>query len=77
VHRGCTVRRGAGALGASNIVAVYDVGAIGAQLFIAMELIEGRTVRSWVADEKPDWVAVLAALSFANIRPVDVSAATT
>lgn len=32
-----------------NVVAVYDVGTIGEQLFIAMELVEGMTLRAWLA----------------------------
>ncbi len=31
-----------------NVVAVYDVGQLGDQLFIAMELIEGGTLRDWM-----------------------------
>jgi predicted Ser/Thr protein kinase len=31
-----------------NLVAVYDVGMDGEQLFVAMELIAGQTLRSWV-----------------------------
>lgn len=31
-----------------NVVAVYDVGRVGKQLFIAMELVEGTTLRHWL-----------------------------
>jgi serine/threonine protein kinase/tetratricopeptide (TPR) repeat protein len=31
-----------------NVVAVYDVGTFGSSVFIAMELVEGRTLRSWL-----------------------------
>ena len=31
-----------------NVVAVYDVGRFESSVFIAMELVEGRTVRSWL-----------------------------
>lgn len=31
-----------------NLVAVYDVGMDGEQLFVAMELIDGQTLRTWV-----------------------------
>jgi predicted Ser/Thr protein kinase len=31
-----------------NVVAVYDVGAVGDQVFIAMERVEGRTLASWL-----------------------------
>ena len=36
-----------------NIVAVYDVGQTDGRTFVAMELITGRTVRKWAAQEKP------------------------
>jgi serine/threonine protein kinase len=32
-----------------NVVAVYDVGIVGEQLFIAMELIDGQTLGAWLA----------------------------
>jgi eukaryotic-like serine/threonine-protein kinase len=41
--------RAASALNHPNIVAVYDVGRAGETSFIAMELVEGRTVRELVA----------------------------
>jgi eukaryotic-like serine/threonine-protein kinase len=41
--------RAASALAHPNIVAVYDVGASGGSVWIAMELIEGRTVRDLLA----------------------------
>jgi tetratricopeptide (TPR) repeat protein len=34
-----------------NVVAVYDVGAVGDDVFVAMELVEGCTLRAWLADE--------------------------
>ncbi|MCH9680361.1 MAG: protein kinase [Deltaproteobacteria bacterium] len=36
-----------------NIVAVHDVGGVDGRLFVAMEFIEGRTLRSWVAEDSP------------------------
>src|SRR5262249_35463812 len=33
-----------------NVVAVFDVGTFGGDVFIAMELVEGRTLRAWLAD---------------------------
>ena len=33
-----------------HVITVYEVGAIGAAVFIAMELVEGGTLRSWLAD---------------------------
>jgi tetratricopeptide (TPR) repeat protein len=41
-----------------NVVAVFDVGALDDQLFVTMELIDGRTLRSWAADQ-PGWRAIL------------------
>jgi len=35
-----------------NVVAVYDVGTVGAQVFVAVELIQGSTLRRWL-DERP------------------------
>jgi len=35
-----------------NVVAVYDVGAFGEQAFIAMELVEGSTLRRWASDRQ-------------------------
>lgn len=32
-----------------NVVAVYDAGTLGEQVFIAMELVAGETLRSWLA----------------------------
>jgi tetratricopeptide (TPR) repeat protein/predicted Ser/Thr protein kinase len=42
-----------------NVVTVLDVGMIGEQLFVAMELIDGRTLNAWVAEDKPSWRAIL------------------
>jgi serine/threonine protein kinase len=50
-----------------NIIVVYDVGVLpGDQLFVAMELVEGRTLRQWLADEKRGWREVLAVLASAG-----------
>jgi tetratricopeptide (TPR) repeat protein len=38
-----------------NIVSVFEVGEAGGQLYIALELVEGVTVRQWVALEKRGW----------------------
>lgn len=38
-----------------NVVAVHDAGTFGEQVFVAMELVEGRTVRQWLAAERPSW----------------------
>jgi tetratricopeptide (TPR) repeat protein/RIO-like serine/threonine protein kinase len=44
-----------------NVVAVHDVGSVGGQIFVAMELIEGRTLRAWTSDAGRGWREVLAA----------------
>src|SRR5262245_52452163 len=38
-----------------NVVAVYDVGAYENHVFVAMELVQGRTLREWIEADKPDW----------------------
>jgi tetratricopeptide (TPR) repeat protein len=38
-----------------NVVPVHDVGTEGAQVFIAMELVEGTTVAEWVQERKRPW----------------------
>ena len=42
-----------------NVVVVYDVGARGDQLFIAMELVDGMPLAAWLAQRRP-WRDVLA-----------------
>jgi tetratricopeptide (TPR) repeat protein len=37
-----------------NVVAVYDVGTAGNRVFIAMELVDGDTLRQWLR-ERPTW----------------------
>ncbi len=43
-----------------NIVQVHEVGQHDGTMFIAMEYVEGRTLREWVADERP-WTEVVRA----------------
>lgn len=38
-----------------NVVGVYEVGDAEGQLYIALELVEGVTVRQWAAIERRDW----------------------
>lgn len=47
-----------GAVSHPNIVTVFDVGTEGDQVFIAMELVVGRTLRDWVAGSRVDWRTV-------------------
>jgi tetratricopeptide (TPR) repeat protein/predicted Ser/Thr protein kinase len=44
-----------------NVISVYDVGKHDEHLFIAMELIEGHTLRAWVKTERPRWRQILGA----------------
>ena len=43
----------------SNIVAVFDMGTCEGQVFIAMELVEGGSLRQWLREEKRGWREVL------------------
>ena len=36
-----------------NVVIVYDVGTVDERVFIAMELVEGQTLKRWIAAHKP------------------------
>ncbi|MCR9159862.1 MAG: protein kinase domain-containing protein [Nannocystaceae bacterium] len=43
-----------------NVVTVFDVGDHQGRLYLAMELVQGRTLREWQADTSPDWRELLA-----------------
>jgi tetratricopeptide (TPR) repeat protein len=43
-----------------NVVAVHDVGTLpGDRVFVAMELVEGQTLRAWLKKERPSWREVV------------------
>jgi tetratricopeptide (TPR) repeat protein/predicted Ser/Thr protein kinase len=42
-----------------NVIRVYDVGTYGDDVFLAMELVQGRTLRAWFTEAKPAWRAVV------------------
>ena len=42
-----------------NVIAVYDVGSADGQVFVAMELVEGRTLREWLRERERSWREVL------------------
>jgi tetratricopeptide (TPR) repeat protein/predicted Ser/Thr protein kinase len=42
-----------------NVVAVYDVGTLDDQVFVAMEFIAGQTVRAWLEAEPREWRAIV------------------
>ncbi len=42
-----------------NVITVYDVGTVGERVFVAMELIEGTTLKGWLAEKPRRWDEVL------------------
>jgi len=38
-----------------NVVTVHDLGFVGEQVFVAMELLEGETLAAWLRRRRPDW----------------------
>jgi Tol biopolymer transport system component len=42
-------------LGHPNVVAVHDVGELGERVFVAMELVDGGTLRNWLAEKHQSW----------------------
>jgi tetratricopeptide (TPR) repeat protein len=42
-----------------NVVVVYDVGTVDERVFIAMELLEGQTAKTWLRSRRPGWREVL------------------
>jgi eukaryotic-like serine/threonine-protein kinase len=42
-----------------NVVVVYDVGTFGQRVFVAMELVEGHTLRYWIHARSRTWPEVL------------------
>ena len=42
-----------------NVVQVYEVGRVDDQLFIAMELVAGQTLRAWLAHKRRPWREIL------------------
>jgi eukaryotic-like serine/threonine-protein kinase len=45
-----------------NVVSVYDTGTFDDQVFVAMELVEGRNLRQWLGEAQRSWRDVLAVL---------------
>ena len=45
-----------------NVVGIYDVGVADERVFVAMELIEGQTLRGWLAAGSRGWREILAVL---------------
>ena len=46
-----------------NVVAVYDVGTAGDSIWIAMELVTGRTLGAWALERSRSWPEILKALT--------------
>ena len=42
-----------------NVVTVHDAGTFGDRVFIAMELIDGRTIEQWLRAEPRTWQQIL------------------
>ncbi|HEY0139209.1 MAG TPA: protein kinase, partial [Nannocystis sp.] len=42
-----------------NVAAIYEVGVVGEQVFIAMELVRGQTLREWVTARRRSWREVV------------------
>ncbi len=49
----------------ANVVQVYDVGVVGDQVFVAMELVVGKTLAEWLSCEQRDWRAIVAVFTAA------------
>jgi serine/threonine protein kinase len=49
-----------------NVVAVYDVGTLGERVFVAMELVEGATLRRWLEERPRAWREALDVLAEAG-----------
>ncbi|HKE18328.1 MAG TPA: protein kinase, partial [Kofleriaceae bacterium] len=49
-----------------NVIAVHDIGSFGDQLFIAMEHVDGGTLRSWLRSAPRDWRAVVEVMTAAG-----------
>jgi eukaryotic-like serine/threonine-protein kinase len=38
-----------------NVVAIHDAGTFGERVFLAMEFVDGKTLRSWLKEHRPSW----------------------
>src|SRR6185503_4972640 len=43
-----------------NVITVFEVGSVGEDVFVAMELVEGWTLREWLSQSKRPWRDTLA-----------------
>jgi serine/threonine protein kinase len=42
-----------------NVLPVYDVGELGGDIFVAMELVDGSSLRSWIGEKRRSWREIL------------------
>jgi eukaryotic-like serine/threonine-protein kinase len=49
-----------------NVIAVHDVGTFGDQVFMAMEFIDGGTLKTWLAEKRRSWREVVAMFRLAG-----------
>jgi tetratricopeptide (TPR) repeat protein len=49
-----------------NVVAVYDVGTVEDQVFVAMQHIKGKTLSAWLRERRRGWSEILAAFRMAG-----------
>lgn len=42
-----------------NVITVYEVGQVQAGVYIAMEYVDGPTLRRWIAEQQPSWRAIV------------------
>ncbi len=49
-----------------NVITVHDVGVLDGEVFVAMEFVEGKTLRAWLTDERLKPAAILAVLQQAG-----------
>jgi Tol biopolymer transport system component/predicted Ser/Thr protein kinase len=49
-----------------NVIAVHDVGTTGEQVFLAMELVEGKSLGAWMRERRSPWREVLRVLDQAG-----------
>ncbi len=49
-----------------NVVAIHDVGVHGDEVWIAMELVQGRTLRAWLGERRRGWREVLTVMTAAG-----------
>ncbi len=45
-----------------NVVSAYDVGTLGEQVFVAMELVEGQTLTRWLKETKPSQTQIVSVM---------------